>query len=435
MQIDGRTPSFSDNVDYPPPPYLYPTFQVQQPPLHNARHPVESSPPLYGSAASARDRAFCLSRYGIPQPELARYPESSQRTHLDDDLSRSMYRFASSSSQLPPDMLRGPNTVLPIERVEANILNERTPGRELVHCKPDNIPLEAHASHFTHQQPIASAPQLSLPTSYLPHDDAVPFSYYSSLPHRRTSNTSSASDLSPFVDSGEAMATVFNPAGFPLETRPPPPSAPTLPRHHDLNPVVAFQMGSLSPLDDSDAGPSLNPSDNSMKYHSPHHATKYGYDSTPIATPSPTIVTPSLTMPDLHGHFSESSLSSAFNDQNADCIAHSESSSPPPSHSGSESSTQPSEAPFSRSGSVVASNARPATVAITTTPRRRGKKKLSKMHECDICHKQFPRPSGLTTHQNSHAGIKRKPIVQIRSSLTKPADLVYPSVQMLLSRL
>ncbi|KZT25762.1 hypothetical protein NEOLEDRAFT_1092293 [Neolentinus lepideus HHB14362 ss-1] len=28
------------------------------------------------------------------------------------------------------------------------------------------------------------------------------------------------------------------------------------------------------------------------------------------------------------------------------------------------------------------------------------------MHECHICHKVFPRPSGLSTHMNSHSGDK-----------------------------
>ncbi|KAI0642802.1 hypothetical protein C8Q79DRAFT_896184, partial [Trametes meyenii] len=32
--------------------------------------------------------------------------------------------------------------------------------------------------------------------------------------------------------------------------------------------------------------------------------------------------------------------------------------------------------------------------------------KKSKMHQCSVCYKLFPRPSGLATHMNSHSGAK-----------------------------
>ncbi|KZT01217.1 uncharacterized protein LAESUDRAFT_613544, partial [Laetiporus sulphureus 93-53] len=32
--------------------------------------------------------------------------------------------------------------------------------------------------------------------------------------------------------------------------------------------------------------------------------------------------------------------------------------------------------------------------------------KKSKMHQCTVCSKLFPRPSGLATHMNSHSGAK-----------------------------
>ncbi|KAF8556838.1 hypothetical protein OG21DRAFT_1375926, partial [Imleria badia] len=32
--------------------------------------------------------------------------------------------------------------------------------------------------------------------------------------------------------------------------------------------------------------------------------------------------------------------------------------------------------------------------------------KKSKMHQCAQCNKEFPRPSGLATHLNSHTGAK-----------------------------
>lgn len=34
--------------------------------------------------------------------------------------------------------------------------------------------------------------------------------------------------------------------------------------------------------------------------------------------------------------------------------------------------------------------------------------KKSKMHQCGVCQKWFPRPSGLATHMNSHSGAKRE---------------------------
>lgn len=43
---------------------------------------------------------------------------------------------------------------------------------------------------------------------------------------------------------------------------------------------------------------------------------------------------------------------------------------------------------------------------LNTAPRRRGSFKRSKMHQCSICLKIFPRPSGLNTHMNSHSGAK-----------------------------
>ncbi|KAL0959616.1 hypothetical protein HGRIS_011319 [Hohenbuehelia grisea] len=47
------------------------------------------------------------------------------------------------------------------------------------------------------------------------------------------------------------------------------------------------------------------------------------------------------------------------------------------------------------------------TGAVRTPPRR--PKKRSKMHECEICHKKFPRPSGLRTHMNTHTDSKPFP--------------------------
>lgn len=58
----------------------------------------------------------------------------------------------------------------------------------------------------------------------------------------------------------------------------------------------------------------------------------------------------------------------------------------------------------------------PSPVPRTTSGQKRGGRitlkktnpssKRSKMHQCTVCEKWFPRPSGLATHMNSHSGMK-----------------------------
>lgn len=48
-----------------------------------------------------------------------------------------------------------------------------------------------------------------------------------------------------------------------------------------------------------------------------------------------------------------------------------------------------------------------------STSSAAGASRKNKMHQCSICNKWFPRPSGLTTHMNSHTGAKRKMIVLV----------------------
>ncbi|KIK68480.1 hypothetical protein GYMLUDRAFT_215127 [Collybiopsis luxurians FD-317 M1] len=54
-------------------------------------------------------------------------------------------------------------------------------------------------------------------------------------------------------------------------------------------------------------------------------------------------------------------------------------------------------------------NAQTEPSAMTTTDTRQAgkrKRKPAKMHQCEICLKQFPRPSGLKTHMNTHNNYK-----------------------------
>lgn len=51
------------------------------------------------------------------------------------------------------------------------------------------------------------------------------------------------------------------------------------------------------------------------------------------------------------------------------------------------------------------------------TERPKSGQKKSKMHQCTVCQKWFPRPSGLATHMNSHSGAKRMFSVSSRADI------------------
>lgn len=65
----------------------------------------------------------------------------------------------------------------------------------------------------------------------------------------------------------------------------------------------------------------------------------------------------------------------------------------------------------------------------TNTERTKsGTQKKSKMHQCTVCSKWFPRPSGLATHMNSHSGAKRTLLYLVY--LMKNLTFIPSSVQM-----
>ncbi|EJD51380.1 hypothetical protein AURDEDRAFT_121204 [Auricularia subglabra TFB-10046 SS5] len=86
------------------------------------------------------------------------------------------------------------------------------------------------------------------------------------------------------------------------------------------------------------------------------------------------------------------------------------------SHSQPHHHSRPSTAASSHSGS--GSSFAPSALTLTPTPSHsaasqtdtggsnKKKPKKVKMHACDVCHKEFPRPSGLQTHMNVHSGAK-----------------------------
>ncbi|KAL1948987.1 hypothetical protein VTO73DRAFT_10793 [Trametes versicolor] len=57
-------------------------------------------------------------------------------------------------------------------------------------------------------------------------------------------------------------------------------------------------------------------------------------------------------------------------------------------------------------GSADTDGGSPVTPDGPHSERTRAPQKKSKMHQCTVCYKLFPRPSGLATHMNSHSGAK-----------------------------
>jgi hypothetical protein len=85
------------------------------------------------------------------------------------------------------------------------------------------------------------------------------------------------------------------------------------------------------------------------------------------------------------------------------------------SSSASSASSVPSHAVSGPSGSAQGSHssahASPThrSVKVTLPPTAPGEPgRRVKMHQCSICQKLFPRPSGLSTHMNSHSGARRE---------------------------
>ncbi|KAK7022276.1 hypothetical protein R3P38DRAFT_3195656 [Favolaschia claudopus] len=66
----------------------------------------------------------------------------------------------------------------------------------------------------------------------------------------------------------------------------------------------------------------------------------------------------------------------------------------------------------SSSLSEAASDRSSSPIVIATIPshvetKKKGERKPDKMHPCEVCHKEFPRPSALETHMNTHNKVFR----------------------------
>lgn len=77
-----------------------------------------------------------------------------------------------------------------------------------------------------------------------------------------------------------------------------------------------------------------------------------------------------------------------------------------PSTASSTSSYAPSTLTPTPSPANADGSSTSGTAGSQTTATKKKAKKV-KMHACDVCGKEFPRPSGLQTHMNVHSGAKR----------------------------
>lgn len=102
---------------------------------------------------------------------------------------------------------------------------------------------------------------------------------------------------------------------------------------------------------------------------------------------------------DQRGHWLQSPMENLVGRRPYDYPSRSASSQSDTSHSTSESESTPDISSFPNGTAHHSSNAASAGSA-------GGASRKNKMHQCEICKKWFPRPSGLATHMNSHSGAK-----------------------------
>jgi hypothetical protein len=169
-----------------------------------------------------------------------------------------------------------------------------------------------------------------------------------------------------------------------------PPSSPSdynpQQSHRAQNPPVSITQPSRSP--------SSTPS---CANHSANFPFTFTQSPAPVLDPKARIL--------------ESSLSNALSEMSFGSRSEDGSSSPSSTVGDSDSTTKPSRSTAKSSRSE-------------RSPRHR-RKRPSKMHECPICQKLFPRPSGLAIHQNTHSGKKRtstRRSVNHRHTDTRHAD-------------
>lgn len=297
------------------------------------------------------------------------YPESSQRTHVSGATYPTMY-----STRYTDALANAPSRI------------PGTPEEEQVSFRYADASHSNYSPHHHHSSPIPS--DTNRRTDHGSWRDASdPSSAFDRLP----------SQIAASYPRTDAVSQLNGQGSVPyLLARSPP--VPVSPPHDARTDYSSRQMGRVSPRLPVYAFHSRLPGISRLDEPG-----------------NPSVVPPLVFDGEEYDDESECSLPSATSD--AYRSAYQPVQSPAQFSSSTSESGLSYSAPIPQSGRSDARSLRDSATPPPDSPRMaerpnsersKSSHKKSKMHQCGICNKWFPRPSGLATHMNSHSGAKRK---------------------------
>ena len=323
---------------------------------------------------------------------LVGYPESSQRTLLQE----SAYGAAYSSSFPSAVSFGEPSTVSGAVSVDSQYgiygIPTGASDRQHGHSQQQEYDAERNSTFGTNNQYLnahADFEQTGATHRILPQLSPTLFSGLSAATGHSAPLYPMAYASSTSTTSSSAPSTHSEPSSALLDThssRLPAPFTQPL-RRHSMDSVHSVQRDPMSPSSvpalvyDGDTGDDYDDDSESDPPSAVSELTRLPY--------------PSMRATDIsgHGNWSRSSFDTGYGGTAS-------------AHALHKSTTHHLRSPGRSADSGSTAAVSPSTASSSERPKPSQKK--SKMHQCKVCHKLFPRPSGLATHMNSHSGAKRK---------------------------